>query len=385
MTKKILTLLFLTLFGLTFLAESSGKRNADSKKYMTQLSSQEFFEDFTVDNGLWIEYDPINKIELDYIYDQRLEFNHWIRYQPGYVYREFPVQNFVLEFDVNIANHGGNGRIIGPGFSDTLDSLTETQNGIFCTFYAGWPGSGGVPHLELRIIENGISILNWRLFLDFLISRGSTYYPRLEKFGNQVTISIFSDAARTNHLPGSPKTFTTNLIDTTFNYFYAVNGYLTSPHANWEWTTGWIDNIYVRKEQGPVVDCFIDIKPQACPNPFNVKSKGVLPVAILGTEDFDVTTIEPASIRLEGVAPIRSTVEDVSTPVWQPQYDCDCVTEGEDGFPDLTMKFDTREIVGVLGDVVDGQVLELTLTGEMTDGTQIEGKDCIVVIKKGKK
>ena len=32
----------------------------------------------------------------------------------------------------------------------------------------------------------------------------------------------------------------------------------------------------------------IDIKPQSCPNPLNVNSKGVLPVAILGTDTFDV-------------------------------------------------------------------------------------------------
>lgn len=49
----------------------------------------------------------------------------------------------------------------------------------------------------------------------------------------------------------------------------------------------------------PIVVCPvpIDIKPQSCPNPINVKSRGVLPVAILGTAEFDVTTIDPASIR----------------------------------------------------------------------------------------
>lgn len=64
----------------------------------------------------------------------------------------------------------------------------------------------------------------------------------------------------------------------------------------------------------------VDIKPGSCPNPLNLKSKGVLPVAVLGTEEFDVTTIDPLSILLsreeveEGVAPIRSDYEDVATP-----------------------------------------------------------------------
>jgi hypothetical protein len=64
-----------------------------------------------------------------------------------------------------------------------------------------------------------------------------------------------------------------------------------------------------------VIDVDIDIKPGSCPNPFNGKSKGVLPVAILGAEDFDVTAVDIASVRLAGVAPIRSSFEDVATPL----------------------------------------------------------------------
>ena len=132
-----------------------------------------------------------------------------------------------------------------------------------------------------------------------------------------------------------------------------------------------------------VVEVAVDIKPQSCPNPLNVKSRGVLPVATLGTEDFDVSTIDPASIRLAGVAPIRSSVEDVSTPVEDSQDVCDCATQGADGYTDLTLKFDTQEIVSALGEVADGDVLVLTLTGKSFDGIPIEGKDCIVVLSKG--
>jgi len=128
----------------------------------------------------------------------------------------------------------------------------------------------------------------------------------------------------------------------------------------------------------------IDIKPQACPNPLNIKSKGVLPVAILGTENFDVTEVDIASIRLVGVAPIRSSIEDVSTPLLEKQDECDCISEGEDGIDDLTLKFDTQEIVSALGEVADGDELVLTLTGELSDGTPIEGEDCIIILSKGK-
>ena len=39
---------------------------------------------------------------------------------------------------------------------------------------------------------------------------------------------------------------------------------------------------------------------------FDVRDEDVLPVAILGTADFDVTTVDVASIRMAGVQPNRS-------------------------------------------------------------------------------
>jgi len=383
MTKKIFILAVLTLFSVTMLGAKSGKPNFDYQKYPAYLNYQEFFEDFSTDNGEWTEYDPNNKIQLDYAYDQRLEFNQWRRYYPGYVSRPYPVQNFVLEYHIKITDDGGNANIVGPGFSDIQGTIDTIQNSVYAVYYAGYGG----PQIDIATFVNGSVEWSWGGWGDtpnrIWINTNTTYYVRFEKNGDTLKLSVFSDPDRTTHISGSPKTVTTNLFNTTFNYFYAVTGYLTPPQDNWEWTTGWIDNIYVRTEQ-QMVACLIDIKPQSCPNPVNVKSKGVLPTAVLGTEDFDVTTIDPASIRLEGVAPIRSKVEDVSTPVWDPQYDCECTTEDEDGFDDLILKFDSREIVEVLGEVTDGEVLELTLTGELTDGTPIEGKDCIIVIRKGK-
>ena len=55
-----------------------------------------------------------------------------------------------------------------------------------------------------------------------------------------------------------------------------------------------------------MVSVDVDIKPGSCPNPLNVASKGVLPVAILGSGDFDVTDIDIAPTRLAGVAPKRT-------------------------------------------------------------------------------
>ena len=130
----------------------------------------------------------------------------------------------------------------------------------------------------------------------------------------------------------------------------------------------------------------VDIKPGSCPNPLNVKSKGVLPVALLGTEDFDVRDVDVASLRLEGVAPIRSAFEDVATALapLEDKEECylDCNDLGPDEFEDLTLKFYRQEIVGVLGDVEDGECVVLQLTGNLMDGTPIEGEDVILVLDK---
>jgi hypothetical protein len=145
----------------------------------------------------------------------------------------------------------------------------------------------------------------------------------------------------------------------------------------------YLDNVILIGESAelPLV-VEVDIKPGSCPNPLNVKDKGVLPVAVLGTEDFDVFNIDPASIRLEGVAPIRSSYEDVAAPVSNKSDDCDCTTEGPDGYLDLVLKFDVQEIVAALGGMYDGDIYLLTLTGETIDGTPIEGTDCVVIIAK---
>ena len=146
-----------------------------------------------------------------------------------------------------------------------------------------------------------------------------------------------------------------------------------------------LDNM-VYSEQIEVV---VDIKPGSCPNPLNLKSKGILPVAVLGTEEFDVTTIDPLTILLsreeveEGVAPIRSDYEDVATP-----FDgelCDCHDLNGDGYADLTLKFKTQELVATIGlEEVAGEIIPLTLTGELREnegGRPIEGEDCIWVLK----
>ena len=111
----------------------------------------------------------------------------------------------------------------------------------------------------------------------------------------------------------------------------------------------------------------VDIKPGSMINPVNVKSNGVIPVVIPGSADLDVESIDVDSLRLAGVPPIRYKTGDM-----------------EDGFKGLKLKFHTADIVTALGEVTDREVIELELTGSLTDGTAITGTDQIMVLGKKK-
>ena len=138
------------------------------------------------------------------------------------------------------------------------------------------------------------------------------------------------------------------------------------------------DTTTLTVEPKPALVIAVDIKPTFCPNPLNVKSKGVLPVAILGSDSFDVTTIVISSLRLAGVAPLRDSYDDVAAPGLD-VADCNCIEDGPDGFLDLALKFETQAIVQTLDEVEDGDVITLELTGVLFGETPIEGGDCILI------
>lgn len=127
----------------------------------------------------------------------------------------------------------------------------------------------------------------------------------------------------------------------------------------------------------------VDIRPGGCPNPLNVASRGVLPVAVLGSAEFDVGSIDPGSIFLDGVPAIRTDYKDVAGAV--PGSDgCECGAEGGDGYIDLTLKFRTQDIVEKLlareGELAKGQSLVLSLSGQLQDDGSISGYDCVVLV-----
>lgn len=131
----------------------------------------------------------------------------------------------------------------------------------------------------------------------------------------------------------------------------------------------------------------VDVKPGSCDNPFNVESKGVLPVAILGGPELEAAAVDPASVRLAGVAPLRWSYEDTTGPAGGGTAgSCGtCAAGGPDGWADLVLHFDSQQVAAALGAVADGECRQVNLSGTLLPeggGGAIAGRDVLLVIMK---
>jgi hypothetical protein len=113
---------------------------------------------------------------------------------------------------------------------------------------------------------------------------------------------------------------------------------------------------------GAVISVNIDIKPGSVPNSINPKSNGVIPVAILTTDDFDATTVDPLSVEFgpNGATEFhgRGHIEDADG----------------DGDQDIVLHFKTQQTGILCGDT------EANLTGKTTSGQDISGMDEIQTV-----
>jgi hypothetical protein len=103
----------------------------------------------------------------------------------------------------------------------------------------------------------------------------------------------------------------------------------------------------------------IDIKPGDSTNSVNPYSRGVIPVAIFGSETFDVTDVDVATLAF---GPSGAPIAHASGHLQDVNYD---------GFMDLVVHFRTQDTgIGCVDDLA-------TLTGKKLDGLPIQGTDSI--------
>jgi hypothetical protein len=159
------------------------------------------------------------------------------------------------------------------------------------------------------------------------------------------------------------------------NVYYQAWGYESALTYWWSSTSVWNDAppSYPYSDGGYLVEwectqILIDIKPGSYPNSINAGEQGTVPVAILGSEDFDVTTIDAATITF-GDAAI-----DTRGSVKAPKLAFSFEDVNSDGFMDLVAHFS----VEALG--LDGLETELSLTAKLSNGADIIGSDSVNIV-----
>lgn len=112
----------------------------------------------------------------------------------------------------------------------------------------------------------------------------------------------------------------------------------------------------------------VDIKPGSDPNSINLGKKGVLPVAILGSDEFDVLDIDDTTVSIGSVLAEKCSVEDVN----------------DDGEDDLVCHFSVPDLhdAGVLDEESTSLAVQAELAG--SGGGCVRGRDSVSIVPKKK-
>ena len=159
----------------------------------------------------------------------------------------------------------------------------------------------------------------------------------------------------------------------------AIPGSTVMNHATIDYTIAGVEESTTVEDDGgdptgepgtPVLVCKlveIDIKPGGYPNAINLGSQGLIPVAILSSEEFDATTVNPDTVELAGA--------NVAVRGKGNKYMAHKEDVNGDGLVDLVIQAGTANLDP--DSFQDGSAI---LTGETYDGMCITGEDEITIV-----
>jgi hypothetical protein len=140
--------------------------------------------------------------------------------------------------------------------------------------------------------------------------------------------------------------------------------------------------------EGPAVTVATDFAPSSCHNTLDVGSGSSVKLTIASTATFNASTIDPASVRLFGVARTQSSLGDSVTPTtpFMGRTTAAC-SKRTDGRTDLVLSFDSRPLVAAIKQALGreprhGEAIALVVTGKLksTFGSRpIVGEDVVVI------
>jgi len=110
-----------------------------------------------------------------------------------------------------------------------------------------------------------------------------------------------------------------------------------------------------------VTEIEIDIKPGSDPSSVDCTEKQPVPVAVFGSEGFDVSSIDLGSLQLNGV------------PVTEVHNKIHIEDKNKDGIPDAVLHLDRSQVCQATLDAPLKESVDVTLTGSTTGGETFEG------------
>ncbi len=252
------------------------------------------------------------------------------------------------------------------------DGLPNTiQTGTFRAFIAG--DGSTVQHQGIAKIDLtpylGTTIISAQLNLSSGSSGGDS---ELWGFGDSSqTLTLGDWNAGTTKLGDMPTSGSASLDVTTF-----IQNIISAPTLN-------VAGLNLRQTQGSngrtfteitleiatapaIATVSIDIKPGSDPNCFNINGHGVVPVAILGSAEFDVNDIDIYTLSFAG---LEVRIRGKKGPLCSYEY------VNEDEYLDLVCHFEDNTDYWEPGDGV------ADVTGQLADGTEFKGTDSICVVQ----
>jgi hypothetical protein len=277
------------------------------------------------------------------------------------------------------------GSTFSPDFPTTAGAFDSTVNGTDAFVTKLNPAGSALvfsSYLGGSAIEEGIGIATdssgnayvagITTSLDFPTTSGAfgpslngfcdTFVTQLDPTGSALLFSTFLGGSDIECESRNPRIAT----DSSGNAYVAgqtlSSDFPTTPGGFDTTFNGGHDDAFVAKIGVAVTEVDIDIRPGGDPNATNPSNQGLIPVAILTTEDFDAATVSPPTIQFgpggASLAHRSGHLEDVDS----------------DGDLDLVLHFHTQQSGIQCGDT------KASLTGETFDGQAIQGSDSVVTV-----
>ena len=277
-------------------------------------------------------------------------------------WREAVTSVIVLVTDAAYHVYNDSGGWPGPTYNDTIQELNAAgvhvivlaTSDSLVTFYSGLAnGTGGTVK---KISDDSSDIVD--AVLEALEEILTDVWWTVEcDDGLVVTLS----PAVHMDIPGNVTVYFNETIivpDATEPGMYYCNVTFMANEYPEEGAVIGVETICIEVEPIPVE---IDIKPGSYPNSINTRSKGVIPVALLGGPDLEVATVNTATLAFgpDGASPVHVAMEDVNN----------------DGFMDLISHYRTKE-TGIAPEHT-----EAYLTGKFLDGRTFQGYDSVRTVK----